>query len=731
MSHTIPERLYGLLPAIHRRMDAESGEPLRALMAILEHELEGIRADVDTTWDNWFVETCEEWVLPYIADMLGVPPLQPIEAFGFSARAFVANTLAYRRRKGTAAVLEQLARDVTGFSARVVEYHRRTSTTAHTRYVPNLQSQGLPAGTVDLRAPRPLAKIDGPFDEQAHTADVRRIAIGRGRHNLPNVGLHLWRVQAFEVNRSTARAIPAETGWFRFDPHGRDHALFNLPKTEQTITAIADETNIPHPLTRLELWRPASDPTPSPYLSPDPAFAVRVLSGGVESGPMPLEICNLADVPTGLPAHRPPSGVVAVDPELGRLVFALADVPPAALEPFEVLVDYAYGSAGDLGAGTFDRSAALDSQRDSDEPTWVRYVSRDPTLVAELGAAATLEDAVVDWNAHVAAAGSAEVGQIVVLGGRTWSGQPPIPRNGRTYDAPSTTVQVPDGARLYVVSANLGREDDGSGGVRDVIVPQGIRTPVLGDLRVTGGPATTEQPRDGGLFVNGISLEGRLIVEPGDLQTLSLVHCAIDASPVAIEVLGTNASLTIELLKVVCGGITAAGPTTGASVRSTVIVGSPLAIDLPGSDLRIDGSTIRGGTIGRTLHATSAIFDGELVIEQHQEGCLRFCFAPPMTQSPRRFRCQPDGALEGVTHPRRRAEIIAKVRPAYASLQFGAPEFALLREDVPIEIRTGGEAGAEMGAYADLHFPRRLANLRQMLRQYLRFGLEAGLLTES
>ena len=42
-----------------------------------------------------------------------------------SPRAEVANTIAYRRRKGTASMLEQLARDVTGGDARVVEFFQR------------------------------------------------------------------------------------------------------------------------------------------------------------------------------------------------------------------------------------------------------------------------------------------------------------------------------------------------------------------------------------------------------------------------------------------------------------------------------------------------------------------------------------------------------------------------------------------------------------------------------
>ena len=81
-------------------------------------------------YDNWFIETCDEWVVPYIGDLLGVRPIRAVESAGVSARAYVANTIAYRRRKGTAVVLEQLARDVTGWPARAVEFFTRLATDA-------------------------------------------------------------------------------------------------------------------------------------------------------------------------------------------------------------------------------------------------------------------------------------------------------------------------------------------------------------------------------------------------------------------------------------------------------------------------------------------------------------------------------------------------------------------------------------------------------------------------
>ena len=90
----------------------------RALLAVIGEEFQAIEADIDNLYDNWFIETCAEWLVPYIGDLLGVRGLYTEATTAFSQRAYVANTLSYRRRKGTAKVLEDLARDVTGWPAR-------------------------------------------------------------------------------------------------------------------------------------------------------------------------------------------------------------------------------------------------------------------------------------------------------------------------------------------------------------------------------------------------------------------------------------------------------------------------------------------------------------------------------------------------------------------------------------------------------------------------------------
>ncbi len=244
------ERIYELLPAIYRLRDAEQGYPLRSLLSVVAREIGIVEEDIARLYANWFVETSDEWIVPYIGDLLGVRGLHALEDAGFTRRAFVANTLSYRRRKGTPTMLEQLARDTTQWNARVVEFFELLGTT---QYLNHLRPQNV--RTPDLRRTNALELLDTPFDGIGHTADVRRIASGRGKHNIPNVGIFLWRLQAYYVTRSTPRAVasPAD-GRYTFSPLGNDAPLFNRPQTETTITHLAGEVNVPGQLRRRALY---------------------------------------------------------------------------------------------------------------------------------------------------------------------------------------------------------------------------------------------------------------------------------------------------------------------------------------------------------------------------------------------------------------------------------------------------------------------------------------------
>ena len=221
MTHP-PDSLYQLLPVIHRIRDHEQGGALKALLEVLAKQTGVVESDIAALHENWFIETCEEWVVPYIGDLIGVRGLHSIAGAGFSQRGRVANTLAYRRRKGTAAMLEQLAFDTTGWPAHAVEFFELLGWTQNYNHV----RLHRPA-TVDVRRTDRLDLLDTAFDETAHSVDVRHIASRRGRHNIPNVGLFLWRLQAFPLTGVTACPDPTEAKCYRFNPLGLDTGTGN------------------------------------------------------------------------------------------------------------------------------------------------------------------------------------------------------------------------------------------------------------------------------------------------------------------------------------------------------------------------------------------------------------------------------------------------------------------------------------------------------------------------
>lgn len=712
MSHPVLERLYQLLPATYRNRDAAAGEPLRALMAILEREAATLEEDITRLYDNWFIETCDEWVVPYIGDLLGVGGLHPA-AGAFSQRARVANTIPYRRRKGTAAMLEQLSRDVTGWPARVVEFFQLLSTSQHLNHVrpENLR-------TPDLRRTNPLELFGGPFEEAAHTVEVRRIPPGRGRYNIPNVGIFLWRLQAFPVVR--APAAPAGDGCYRFSQLGSDLHLFNVPKTEDTITELAQEVNVPGPLRRRDLYddlealrQAIADGQDglSRYLSDPPALEIFV-DGAAEPIPAAeILIADLSDVP-GPPPWRRPAALktyrradgstvdlpirVAVDPQLGRLSFPVGEEPAAGVH-----VSYAYGFSAATGGGFYDRRESL-APLAAGQPVY--HIRRsDPALD-------TVQKALAAWAAD------GNPSAVIVFD------------DSEIYDVPNdaaSDIVIPAGNRLELRAADRQR-------------------PVLrlaGPWRITGTPPAAAGDPGAGLLLNGLLITGAgLEVTAGDLALLSLHHCTLVPGhgltaaglPTApgqpsIAAHAANQRLGVALERCMSGPL-ALPPDTGTlAVRDSMVDSSGTATPaVAAGTVTIERATILGATTALVLElASDTIFTGTVVAARRQEGCVRYSHVPDGSRTPRRFECQPDYP-PGAAAAEQRA-IALRVRPIFTSMQYGAPGYAQLRQGSADAIARGASDEGEMGAFHHLHQPHREANLRASLDEYLRFGLEAGL----
>jgi hypothetical protein len=672
MSYYDRTRLYELLPAVYRVRDAELGFPLRELVGIIAAEAQSAEEDIARLYDNWFIETCDHWVVPYIGDLIGVRQVHVDERSRHSRRAEVANTISYRRRKGTAAVLEQLARDVTGWPARVVEFFELLNTSQYT--VNHIRPHSLQAP--DLRLLEKLELLDGPFESAAHTLEVRRIPPRLGRYNVPNVGVYVWRVAAYPLIGTDAREVADGTGLhFTFSPLGNDVPLFNQPQTETGATHIAEEINVPDPIRR----RAAHARTASYY---GPGASLLVSRDGVEIALADIVICNLEGW-----LHAPDPGRVAIDPALGRLAFPAGEAPAET-----VRVAWSYGFADDTGGGPYERAASLSD------------IAGQTTLdVGEAEDFATVGDALAEWNLRGRPAA------VIAI------------HDSHTY-VETIAATIPADSRLEIRAVNEQRPtlllaaemsiDGGTGSAFE-----------LNGLLIANHPLRIGGEVDGlrlthVTFVPGRALDaGGAPQQPGQ-PSLILESPALEAT-ISRCLLGPvfsdeNAEVTL------------ADSVLDANARDV-----PAYADLAGTDygapVVLERCTVIGSVLTRTLRlGDSSLFLGTVTAERRQEGCLRYSFVPVASRVPRRFECQPEVPEDADAAAALRAQ--RRVEPRFSSLRYGDPRYCRLHWRSRDEILRGAADESAMGVFSGLQEPQREDALRTRLEEYLPVGLEAGIL---
>jgi hypothetical protein len=176
------------------------------------------------------------------------------------------------------------------------------------------------------------------------------------------------------------------------------------------------------------------------------------------------------------------------------------------------------------------------------------------------------------------------------------------------------------------------------------------------------------------------------------------------------------------------------GDIVGLTVQDSVLDGAagaaiaaPDAADPFGPPTTLEWVTVFGPVHVRELRAASeVIFTAPLQVQRRQTGMVRFSYVPDGSQTPRRYRCQPDLAVATSAMGEQEA-LRATLRPQFTSTRYGDPGYAQLSPQCPREIGAGAESGAEMGALHALLQPQRQANLQALLDDYLPSGLEAGI----
>jgi hypothetical protein len=708
-----PDALHELLPVVYRLRDLEHGAQLQAFLRIINEQVVVLKRNIDRLWDDLAIETCQTWVVPYIGDLVGNNLLHDA---GARTRVDVARTIFYRRRKGTLPILEQLARDVTGWGGHAVPFFELLGWTQHLNHL-RLHSVRTP----DLRDLDRLDRLDGPFDEIAHTVDVRPPSGGQGWHNLPTVGFFLYRLGSYPLRGTQARQAANGYG-HHFSSLGAPTRLFNRWRREGDEAGLAGEAFVPGPIrplafqADLDRYRAdlASGRSPvSDYTGPEASLAV-YRDAAPEPVPVPPERVRCMDL-TGW--ARPPDGHIGVDVRLGRIVFAPGDEPRGG-----VVVDYHYGFADDTGGGPYDRRRPLTAAREDREPAGADTVA-DPTALGTLiqvpsQGVESIQDAVDLWRA--------------------------------TSTNPPTVIQIEDD-RTYVEDLTIPMAGD-----RLVIQAANRRRPTL-----VGRVEVTRERPAGRLTLDGLLVEGWMRLT-GDLGELRLRHCTLvpgrsldedgrprEAAAPSLVAEAGNRSLRVVLERTITGALQLPEDAPGLVVRDAIVDGltgpaicAVASPDESGPPTELQRSTVFGAVHVRELTlASEVMFTAPVRAERTGSGCVRFSHVPPDTETrvPRRYQCQPDLALAARAAELGKAsvtdlttaekELVARrVRPRFTSERYGEPGYAQLASDCPREVAAGAEDGSEMGAFAGLRQPQRETNLRIRLDEYLPVGLRAALI---
>lgn len=415
---TVP--LFDRLPEIYRTRDAEQTppNPLRAYLAAIEEPFGALHDDIGQLYENLFIDTCDEWVIPYLADLLGTTHLKGDPR---TLRADVADTIALRRRKGTLGAIERLAVNLTGWACRSVELRENLGWSQHLSHQrpdaggqppygdPELSRFAVPrGGTAPLRDPAALALLGTPFDPFAYTADVKGADDGARHVNLPNLAIFLWRLAAYRLPRvlPLAKGItnlgvqPTGLARFvlRFDLHPLDMPmrLFNTSRpgflrpgiSGGVVSPLTESDAVPGPMFDARLTSDTPAGRPDAYVRVDFYSATSAPPTGFDLSDVGLHLFmpqtlapllvppapltewrwtfrgdNLCAWETGL-RRKVRSGEIVIDPDIGRVVIGLNTAAQAGQLiassggdlVSRMFVSTTYGAAGPIGAHPITRN---------------------------------------------------------------------------------------------------------------------------------------------------------------------------------------------------------------------------------------------------------------------------------------------------------------------------------------------------------------------------------------
>ncbi|MFP5248072.1 MAG: hypothetical protein ACLGH0_15365, partial [Thermoanaerobaculia bacterium] len=631
------------------------------------------------------------------------------------------------------------ARDLTGWNAAVVEFFLRLGWTQNMNHV------RLDAPVwLDLRDSDGIERLQTPFERAMRTVDVRRIKSGRGKHNIPNIGVFLWRIEAFSLTSSPAFKVDA-VRWM-FSPLGNDTPLFSMSVTETEITHLAERENVPMPITHRSLAKQTA------LWYGDPG-SILVRLGGVPVHVDNIDSCDLSDAGVTWDHAPAQDGMASIDPVLGRLALpsdpngvvvriGMVDhvctrvdanrytCPQPITVPFEIRI----------GGVPVDPARVLFSDTDADNRWTPPRPERDFAIV-DLNKNRLLfpyDPAIPRVTYHYGMPGPVGGGEYERQASfenpgtkriRVPEDRPTILQAIAALGVDNGVIEITDSGR-YVENLNFNLAI----GQRVELRARNSARPTIitANISVSGGKRS-QLSLNGLLIANG----GIAVPNTAELELLSIKHCtlvpgrSLDRKSVpqqinlpSLMIAAAKSLLTVKVEHCISGAINMQPVSGTLEVRDSIVENRvphwhAIGIQpngLYGPKTTVERSTILGITRVQELTLGSeSIFTDQIQVQRKQQGCVRFSYVLKGSTTPRRYRCQPEFAAREAVDARARelapnpvplAEMNAItnryhdiIKPQFVSRAYGTPAYAQLARFVHRAITNGAEDSSEMGVY--------------------------------
>jgi hypothetical protein len=754
---TVP--LYSRLPEIYRQRDSEQQPPgqLQAYLALVESVFGAVHDNIDQLYRDFFIETCSPWVIPYIGDLLGVSILA---GETWTLRADVADTIELRRMKGTIHAIELLAYDLTQWATYCVELREILTWFQHLNHQrPDVQSTNpslagvARGGTVSIKDPALLSLLGTPFDPFAHYPDLKKIDLGMMRPNLPSLAIFLWRLIAYQAAVSTpvprgqvslAPLTPTAAAYaarFDMEPSGKPIVLFNTsriaPSAVPPVLSTMDQ--VPGPIPTPRLTQSSSLGVPAEYVAVNVydstatnLDSVQVTDVGLQfhlpQGEFPSDVWTIrgANLCAWEAALRPElaNREIVIDPRIGRVVFGVETAAEAAALEDALLITFAYGAVGSVGAQPVDLplpaewTASTVQRRNvqlRQDPFALQHAldnlnsANAPVLVA-------IEDSLTHELDLSAVAGTTTENGIATLNLKY-----PVAIVAVNGNRPLIRLKTPLAFRPVEVIAGSGENQSD---VDALVSTLNVR---LQGLYLTQESASVTpliaRAAVARLEINGCTLDPGSITQLDASRAAPITSVALDAqfgfaNPAEYEnfkvspqiVIGQ--SITGPLLMEAAYALSLQGSIIDAGAGPEISGSTAFAISSAadplngyGPPLSFQQCTFFGRCRVRSATGAGGIFCHALEVWNNQVGCIRqSSFSGEINRLPQNFAC------------------VTGVVVSFTSDSWNQPGYAQLTLDCDRHLLESGPSNDQMGAFGYLLEAHKWRNLQVRLREYMPAG---------